>query len=63
VCGHALPDGRQGRIEDASPGRAGHVGVTATDERPFVEALPHATAAEPAGATRRREDVDAQFGR
>src|SRR5918912_3608857 len=36
---HALPDDRWDRIKDLLPGRAGHVGVTAKDDRLFVEAV------------------------
>jgi hypothetical protein len=35
---HALRDDRWERIEHLPPGREGHVGVTAEDDRPFVEA-------------------------
>jgi transposase len=36
---HALRDDQWERIEDLLPGRAGHVGVTAKDNRLFVEAV------------------------
>src|SRR5919202_1032259 len=35
---HAPRDDRRDRIGGLPPGRAGHVGVTAKDDRPFVEA-------------------------
>ena len=34
---HALRDDQWDRIKDLLPGREGHVGVTATDNRLFVE--------------------------
>ena len=37
---HALRDDRWERIGDLLPGRPGHVGVTAGDNRLFVEAVP-----------------------
>ena len=36
---YALRDDQWDRIKDMLPGRAGHVGVTATDNRRFVEAV------------------------
>ena len=36
---HALRDDQWERIKDLLPGRAGHVGVTARDNRLFVEAV------------------------
>src|ERR1700694_3109524 len=36
---HALRDDQWDRIKDNLPGRAGHVGVTAKDNRLFVEAV------------------------
>src|SRR5690242_21126166 len=36
---HAPRDDRRERIEGPLPGRAGHVGVTAEDDRSFVEAV------------------------
>jgi transposase len=36
---HALRDDQWDRIKDLLPGRAGHVGVTAEDNRLFVEAV------------------------
>ena len=36
---HALRDDQWERIKDMLPGRAGHVGVTARDNRLFVEAV------------------------
>ena len=36
---YALRDDQWGRIKDLLPGRAGHVGVTAKDNRLFVEAV------------------------
>ena len=36
---HALRDDQWERIEDLLPGRPGHVGVTARDNRLFVEAV------------------------
>ena len=36
---YALRDDQWGRIRDLLPGRAGHVGVTAKDNRLFVEAV------------------------
>ena len=36
---YALRDDQWERIEPLLPGRAGHVGVTARDNRPFVEAV------------------------
>jgi transposase len=36
---HGLRDDQWERIKDLLPGRAGHVGVTATDNRLFVEAV------------------------
>ncbi len=36
---HALRDDQWERIEDLLPGRPGHVGVTAKDNRLFVEAV------------------------
>jgi len=36
---HALRDDQWARIEDLLPGRDGHVGVTAKDNRLFVEAV------------------------
>jgi transposase len=36
---HALRDDQWERIRDLFPGRPGHVGVTATDNRRFVEAM------------------------
>jgi hypothetical protein len=36
---YALRDDRWERIRDLLPGREGYVGVTAKDDRPFVEAV------------------------
>ena len=36
---YALRDDQWGRIKDLLPGRAGHVGVTARDNRLFVDAV------------------------
>ena len=36
---YALRDDQRERIEDLMPGREGHVGVTAKDNRLFVEAV------------------------
>ena len=36
---YALRDDQWDRIKDLLPGREGHVGVTATDNRLFVEAV------------------------
>ena len=36
---HALRDDQRDRIEDRLPGRAGHVGVTAKDNRRLAEAV------------------------
>ena len=36
---HALRDDQWERIKDLLPGRSGHVGVTAADNRLFVEAV------------------------
>jgi transposase len=36
---HALRDDQWDRIKDTLPGRQGHVGVTAKDNRLFVEAV------------------------
>ena len=36
---YALRDGQWDRIKDPLPGREGHVGVTAKDNRLFVEAV------------------------
>ena len=38
---HALRDDQWERIKDLLPGRPGHVGVTAKDNRLFVEAVLH----------------------
>ena len=38
---HALRDDQWERIKDMLPGRVGHVGVTARDNRLFVEAVPY----------------------
>ena len=38
---HGFRDDQWERIRDLLPGREGHVGVTAADNRRFVEAVPH----------------------
>src|SRR5690348_9851245 len=38
---YALRDDQWERIEGLLPGRAGHVGVAAKDDRPFVDAVLH----------------------
>src|SRR5260370_28870395 len=38
---YALRDDQWDRIKDLLPGREGHVGVTAKDNRLFVEAVPY----------------------
>ena len=65
---HALRDDRWERIRDLLPGRVGHVGVTAKDNRLFVEAvlyryragIPWRDLPERFGAWRR---VHTRFGR
>jgi transposase len=65
---HAPRDDRWERIRDLLPGRAGHVGVAAKDDRPFVEAvlcryragIPRRDLPERFGA---RKNLRARFGR